>query len=47
MSNARKLWMGAAALIILALGLPFTSPGHRVLQALGFTAACSTSDGDC
>ena len=44
MLNSRKDWTAAAALIVLA-ALGFTEPGHRVLHALGFTAACDS--GDC
>jgi len=44
MSNSRKLWIAAAVLIVIAAGLAFTSPGHRMLYKLGFTAACGVSD---
>ena len=42
-----KLWTALAALIVITAGLAFTGAGHRVLHTLGFTGACSTSDGDC
>jgi len=43
MSNSRKLWTVAAVLIVVAAGLAFTSPGHRVLYKLGFAVACDSS----
>ena len=43
--NARKLRTAAVVLIVIAGGLAFTAPGHRVLHTLGFTAACD--GGDC
>ena len=36
-----KLWTSVAVLVVIAAGLAFTSPGHRVFHTLGFTAACS------
>lgn len=39
-----KLWTPIVVLVVFAAGLAFTSPGHRVLYSLGFTAAC-TNDG--
>jgi len=40
-----KLWTAIVVMIVIAAGLAFTAPGHHILYALGFTAACS--DGGC
>ena len=39
-----KLWTVLAVLIVIAAGIGFTAPGHRMLYKLGFTAACTSSD---
>ena len=39
-----KLWTATAVIVVIAAGLIFTSPGHRVLYTLGFSSACGGSD---
>ena len=41
-----KLWASLVVIAVLAAGVAFTSPGHRVLYRLGFATACG-SDGGC
>ena len=36
-----KLWTSLVVIAVITAGLAFTSPGHRMLYALGFTAACN------
>jgi len=39
-----KLWISAVMIVGITAGLIFTAPGHRLLYALGWTAACSSDD---
>jgi hypothetical protein len=40
----RNLVIGALVAIAVAYFVGYTAPGHRLLNATGFTTACSSSD---
>jgi len=40
-----KLWTTIVVIVVIAAGLAFTAPGHRLLYALGFTTACDSDNG--
>jgi hypothetical protein len=42
MHNGLKL--GIVVAIVIGFAIGFTSPGHRILKAIGIKTACATND---
>ena len=41
----RNMLIGVVVAVVVAWFIGYTAPGHRILNAMGFAAACGSGDG--